>query len=236
MGSSIAIVADFDAKSRSHTATHEAITHCASALGVAADARWIGTAELGRTEGLKRLREFSGIWIGPGSPYLCMEGALAAITWAREHGVPLLGTCGGFQHIILEYARQVLGFPDAEHEESAPKALRLFISRLACSLVGRTMTISLAPGSLISQIYGHNSVEEQYLCNYGVNPDYLGTLSSGELRAVASDAEGAMRAVELPGHPFLIGTLFLPQLGSTPSRPHLLIAAFIRACCPATHD
>jgi CTP synthase (UTP-ammonia lyase) len=230
MASSLAIVADFDAGSKSHAATNAAIAHSVSALGFAVEPQWIGTAEIARPDGLKRLAQFSGIWIGPGSPYKSMEGALSAIHFARENSVPLLGTCGGFQHIILEYARHVLGFSDAEHEESAPQASRLFISRLACSLVGRTMTITLDPESMLARIYGRSRVQEEYLCNFGVNPEYVDTLRSGALRVVGSDAEGVVRAVELPGHPFYVGTLFLPQHSSTPSNPHPLVSAFLRAC------
>jgi CTP synthase (UTP-ammonia lyase) len=233
MPTSLAIVADFDSASRSHFATNDAIAHCAGALGLTVESRWIGTAELTRPDGLKRLAAFGGIWIGPGSPYVSMEGALSTIRVAREQGIPLLGTCGGFQHIVLEYARDVLGFADAEHEESAPEASRLFISRLACSLVGRTMTINLVPDSMLARIYGHRTVEEQYLCNFGVNPDYAETLRSSPLRVVGSDAEGMVRAVELSDHPFFIGTLFLPQLGSTPAHPHPVVSAFVKACSRA---
>src|SRR5438552_5695731 len=150
MTTSLAIIAAFNSASPSHGATNNAIEHCAAKLGLAVKSRWVHTTDLANPEGLKRLSEFNGFWIGPGSPYESMEGALSAIRFAREGRVPLLGTCGGFQHIILEYARNMLGFTDAEHEESAPKASRLFISRLKCSLVGRTMTIALTPGSKLT--------------------------------------------------------------------------------------
>jgi CTP synthase (UTP-ammonia lyase) len=228
MSSSLAVVADFDPGSKAHRATNEAINHSNAALGLAVGCEWIGTAELARPGGLKQLSKYSGIWIGPGSPYKNMDAALSAIRMAREHAIPLFGTCGGCQHIILEYARNVLNFADAEHEESAPQASRLFISRLACSLVGRTMAITLASDSMLARIYGRTSVQEQYLCNFGVNPQYVDTLRSGPLKVVGSDAEGAIRAVELPKHPFFVGTLFMPQLGSTPSNPHPLVSAFIK--------
>lgn len=231
MTSSLAIVADFNAKSKSHRATDDAIKHSADGLGL--QPRWIHTSELSSTDGLQQLRQFSGIWIGPGSPYANMEGALSAIRFARESGIPLLGTCGGFQHIILEYARNVLGFENAEHEESAPQASPLFISRLECSLAGRTMTITLAPDSTLAGIYGRSPVREEYLCNFGVNPEYVEVLRSGPLKAVGSDEEGVIRAVELPGHPFFIGTLFLPQHSSTPSHPHPVVTAFLKACVAA---
>jgi CTP synthase (UTP-ammonia lyase) len=230
MRTSLAIVADFDSKSKSHTATNEAIAHCADSLGIMVATRWIGTAQLVRPDGLDRLAKFDGLWIGPGSPYESMEGALSAIRRARERGIPLLGTCGGFQHIILEYARNVLGFTDADHEESTPEASRLFISRLSCSLVGRTMTIALEPGSRLNRIYGRSNAQEQYLCNFGVNPAFVDTLRAGALKVVGSDAEGAIRAVELPEHPFFVGTLFLPQHSSTAAIPHPLVSAFISAC------
>lgn len=226
----IGIVADFNSRSKSHAATNAAIAHSTEALGVKLETQWISTMALTRPEGLEALAQCSGLWIGPGSPYANMEGVLSAIRLARERGIPLLGTCGGFQHIILEYARNVLGFVDAEHEESAPEASRLFISRLACSLVGRTMTITLEPGSMLCEIYGRRQVEEEYLCNFGVNPIFVDTRRASGLSVVGSDDEGEVRAVELPGHPFFVGTLFLPQHRSTPTNPHPLVSAFVSAC------
>jgi CTP synthase (UTP-ammonia lyase) len=160
-----------------------------------------------------------------------MSGALSAIRMAREQQIPLLGTCGGFQHIILEYARNVLGFAEAEHAETDPQASQLFISQLTCSLVGRTMSISLRPDSLVARSYGRTKIQEQYRCNFGVNPEYEDVLRSRSLRVVGSDDEGVVRVVELAGHPFFVGTLFVPQLISMTSAPHPLISEFIKACC-----
>ena len=72
-------------------------------------------------------------------------------------------------------------------------------------------------------------ITEQYYCNFGVNPDYVGTLRSGALQIVGSDDEGEVRVVELAGHPFFVGTLFVPQHRSTPSEPHPLVSAFVEA-------
>ncbi len=229
MTASIAIVGDFDSRSRSHAATNQAIGHAASALGVCVQHRWVATAELAGPDSAGLLGEFRAIWVAPGSPYQSMEGALAAIRFARERRIPLLGTCGGFQHVILEYARNVLGFADAQHAEYAPDASRLVISRLACSLVGRSMTITLQPDSLVARLCGRRTVREQYHCNFGVNPDYVSRLRASALRVVGSDDEGEVRIVELSGHPFFVGTLFVPQLTSTADAPHALISGFLRA-------
>lgn len=95
----IAIVGDYNAGYQSHSATSDAVDHSSTALGLAVDHRWIGTDDLARPEGATRLAEFGGFWIAPGSPYKSMSGALSAIRMARERQIPLLGTCGGFQHI-----------------------------------------------------------------------------------------------------------------------------------------
>ena len=225
----IIVVGDFNPGNESHTATNEALGHCSTALGLQVEPEWVGTEKLLGAGLAAHLTAANGIWIAPASPYRSMEGALSAIRLGRLNNIPLLGTCGGFQHIILEYARNVLGFMDAQHEETDPQASRLFISRLACSLVGRRMIISLEPGSRVAHAYGLSRVQEEYHCNFGVNPQYVEVLRSGNLRVVGSDSEGLVRAVELSGHPFFVGTLFLPQLRSTPSNPHPLITAFVHA-------
>ena len=229
MKSSLAIVGDFKPDNRSHQATNEAIEHCAAAGNLDIQSEWIGTDLLSAADGIDRLAKFDGIWMAPASPYRSVDGALSAIRLAREQGIPLLGTCGGFQHLILEYARHVLGFAGAGHEETSPESSSLFISRLACSLVGRTLTISLVPESLLARLYGRTAVQEEYHCNFGVNPEFVSALRGGNLRIVGSDAEGVARAVELADHPFFIGTLFLPQHISTASTPHPLITGFLRA-------
>ena len=81
----------------------------------------------------------------------------------------------------------------------------------------------------MAAIYGATTVVERYYCNFGVHPDRVGLLRSGPLRIVGSDAEGEIRVVELPGHPFFVGTLYVPQTRSTPTTPHPLVSAFLRA-------
>ena len=87
----------------------------------------------------------------------------------------------------------------------------------------------MQPESRVARIYGALEAREQYYCNFGVNPEKVGELQRGELCVTGSDAEGEIRVVELPNHPFYIGTLFVPQLRSTLERPHPLMTAFVRA-------
>lgn len=131
--------------------------------------------------------------------------------------------------MIIEYSRNVLGFRDAQHAEYDPYASKLFISQLACSLAGHEMQLQLVPGSRVASIYGGTTAVERYYCNFGVHPDRVAILRSGPLLIAGSDAEGEVRVVELPGHPFFIGTLFVPQTRSTREMPHPLITDFLRA-------
>jgi CTP synthase (UTP-ammonia lyase) len=227
---SVALLGDFTPSSEPHIATNAAIAHSRSALGVDVKAEWVATDAISPA----LFSRFAAVWIAPGSPYRDMQKVLWAIQHAREHRVPCLGTCGGFQHMVLEYARNVLGFRDAQHAEYDPTASPLFISKLECSLVGREMKLGFARGSKVADIYGAASATERYYCNFGVNSEYVELLKSGSLRVTGSDSEGEVRVIELPNHPFFIGTLYVPQSLSTPTAPHPLVSAFLRAVASAT--
>ncbi len=119
--------------------------------------------------------------------------------------------------------------PDAEHEETAPQAGTLLISKMVCSLAGKSEQIKIAPGTLAYRSYGKEISTEQFRCNFGLNPDYWETISRSGLKISAVGPEGEARIVELPTHRFFLATLFLPQLSSTPARPHPLLVEFLRA-------
>jgi CTP synthase (UTP-ammonia lyase) len=122
-----------------------------------------------------------------------------------------------------------LGIEDAEHEESAPGAPTLFISRLACSLAGKTQTIKMTPDSRVHQAYGRQEATEQFHCNYGLNPEFRDRIGRGQLKIAGVDLDGEVRIVELSDHPFYVATLFLPQVSSRPENPHPLIVAYLKA-------
>jgi CTP synthase (UTP-ammonia lyase) len=228
----IALIGEYDPTFPPHEATYNACEHAARQLGVRVIAEWTSTADAT----ISALRDFSGLWILPGSPYKSLKNTLDAIRYAREERIPCFGTCGGFQHVILEYARNVLGFHDAQHAEYDPYASELFVSQLECSLKGRELRIALKPGSRVAAIYGATDAIEEYYCNFGVNPEKVGLLRVGNLRISGSDVEGEVRVVELPDHPFFVATLFVPQLRSRPDRPHPLVTAFLRACLMEIRD
>jgi CTP synthase (UTP-ammonia lyase) len=122
-----------------------------------------------------------------------------------------------------------LGIEDAEHEETAPNAPKLLISKLPGSLVGRTQAIKILPGSLLHSAYGRDEANEQFACNFGFNPRFRDKIQGGRLTITGVGLDGEVRAVEISGHPFYVATLFLPQISSGPGSPHPLIVAYLRA-------
>lgn len=218
----IGIVGDRNPNNITHIKTESAL----SDFGVAFD--WVPTGSL-RPDTAATLAPFTGLLIAPGSPYADMEGALAAIRYAREQGVPLLGACGGFQHIALEFVRNVLGIAEADHAETAEGAERLAVTPLVCSLAGQSHPVRPLPGSRAAAIYGVESSIEPFFCRYGVNPLYVPQLEAKGLKVAGVSEDGEVRLMELTGHPFFIGALFVPQVASTKDAPHPLVAAFVMA-------
>jgi selenocysteine lyase/cysteine desulfurase len=198
----VAVVGDFDLGFAPHPPTNEALPHSAAALGLEVEVEWAATAPL--EEDLGPIEHVDAIVCAPGSPYRSLLGAVEALRFARQSGLPSLGTCGGCQHMIIEYARNVLGFEDAQHAEYDPYSSQLFVSELACSVAGQTMPVNLEPGSRASRVYGAERVEEQYYCNFGLNPDYRQVLDGGGFRIVGVDDDDEVRVLELPQHAFYV--------------------------------
>jgi CTP synthase (UTP-ammonia lyase) len=226
---SVALVGDHDPAVTAHRAIPVALALAAEQLGVRAEPRWLPTESIVDDD---TVAGFDAVWCVPASPYRSEAGALRAIRVARERDLPFLGTCGGFQHAVLEYARGVLGWHDAEHGEVAPDAARAVIVPLACSLVEETGTVRFAPGSRLAAAYGAAESAEGYHCRYGLNPAMAAALTAGPLQATATDAAGEVRAVELDGHPFFVATLFQPEraalAGRVPPPAAALLAAAVR--------
>ncbi|MCU1386860.1 MAG: synthase [Ilumatobacteraceae bacterium] len=172
------------------------------------------------------LAGFDGIWVIPGSPYEHTAGVLHAVTTARERGIPFLGTCGGFQHMLLEFARNVAGLTAVEHGETDPHAEELLLVALECSLLGEEADITVAPGTRAAAIMGAGDRTERYFCRFGLNDAYLPALEAHGLVVSGRDPNGEARIAELPTHPFFLGTLFQPELASDSTWVHPILRAF----------
>ena len=223
----LALIGDYNPDVIAHQAIPVALQQAADALGLTVHLQWLETDTLSATS---ELQGFDGFWCVPASPYRDTDGALHAIRFAREQRRPFLGTCGGFQHAVLEYARNVLGWADAEHGELVPNAQRAVIAPLSCALVEATGTVRLAAYTRIADAYGTLDIHEGYRCRYGINPDFASALLEGALIACGHDSAGDLRAVELLDHPFFVATLFQPERAALQGVTPPLAIALLKAC------
>ena len=209
---------------------HERIPQLLQALrrqhALAPEAYWIPSED---AEDPSAVEGFDGVWLLPGSPYRSEAGALTAVRSARERRVPFLGTCGGFQHTVLEIARDVCGLTGVAHGENEPDADDLVVIPLACSLVGHEGLVHVRSGSRAEEILGGEGSIERYHCTYGLNPAYHSTIAAAGLDFTGFDENEEPRIVELPRHPFFMATLFQPELAGDGTEAHPIIRAFVAA-------
>ncbi|MEU9128628.1 hypothetical protein AB0D08_11035 [Kitasatospora sp. NPDC048540] len=230
----LALVGDRSAGVRSHARIPGLLDALARRDQLPLDAYWIPTEEAAEPDAVAG---FDAVWLVPGSPYRSEAGAVAAARTARERAIPFLGTCGGFQHAVLEFARTVCGLAGAAHAENDPGAADPLIEPLACSLVGHEGVVTLDPGSLAARLLGAQRTVERYHCSYGPSGPKLAALQAHGMRFSGRDEAGEVRIAELPGHPFYLATLFQPELAGDGTAVHPLIrglaaAAGRRAAAP----
>ncbi|WP_405533008.1 hypothetical protein OG592_37495 [Streptomyces avidinii] len=222
----IALVGDRSEAVRAHARIPALLQALRLREGLDLDAYWIPTEDA--SQGVDG---FDAVWVLPGSPYRSEAGVLSAIRAAREGGIPFLGTCGGFQHALLEFARNVCGLDRAAHAENDPATAEAdaVVVPLACSLVGHEGTVRVTPGSRAARLLGADRTEARYHCSYGPNPHHLDLLRAHGLTFTGADDSGDIRIAELAGHPFFLATLFQPELDGDGTRAHPLIAGFAAA-------
>jgi CTP synthase (UTP-ammonia lyase) len=225
---SVALVGDHDPSVKAHIAIPKALDMASQAAGVRLNFEWVATPAL-LPDASERLAPFDALWCVPASPYESMEGALDGIRYAREQRLPFLGTCGGYQHAVLEYARSVLGHADADNAEVNPGATLPLIAPMSCALVEETGSIRFVQSSYIYDLYQNAEVEEGYHCSYGVHPEYLHLFEESDLVFSGFDCNGEPRSFELRSHPFFLGTAYQPERTALAGRHHPLVTAFVRA-------
>lgn len=228
----IALVGDRRDSVVAHRCIPRALELAAGLANVSVTERWIPTPELSASDG--PLAGCNAVWLVPASPYVSLDGALRAVRYAREHTLPFLGTCGGFQHALLEFARNVANLRGAEHAELRPDAEIPLLTALTCSLLEEGGEVHLTPGSGLRAAFGRDHVFETYHCRYGLNAAYRPVLESFGFRFTAFDDVGEIRGGELIDHPFFIGTLFQPERSALKEQAHPLITAFLSSAAVAS--
>jgi CTP synthase (UTP-ammonia lyase) len=234
----IGILGDFNPEYRSHHAINASLQHAANKLQFKVESTWVPTPSLVDPGAAVVLDSFDGLFGSSGSPYKSFDGMLKGIEFARVHDTPFLGTCSGFQYALIECARNVCGIRDATTAEEDPHAKNVVIYPVACAVPNRAPRapnlsgvinqIRLRPGSYLASYYEKDVIDEEFFCNYEMNPEFEWMAMEAGFPIVARSSEGECRAIESPTHQFFIATLFQQQLSSREGSPHTLISAFIQ--------
>jgi CTP synthase len=220
----IALVGKYDLRD-AYMSVREALKHAGLNQGVDVNVQWVEADRMDEGDET-RLSDADGIVVPGGFGSRGVEGKMEAITYAREKNVPYLGLCFGFQLAVIEYARNVLGLEAAhstEIDDSTPDpVIDLLPDQYDLEDLGGTMRLGahetqIKSDSLAHDIYGEESCMERHRHRYEVNPEYIETLTEGELR-FSGEAGNRMEILELEDHPFFLGTQFHPEFRSRPTR------------------
>ncbi len=187
----------------------------------------------------EKLSNLDGLLVAPGFGHRGIEGKITAIKYAREHQLPFFGICLGMQCAVIEFARDILGLKGAHSTEMNPDTpypvIDLMEEQKKITTKGGTMRLGaypcdLKPGTLAERIYGKQSVSERHRHRYEFNNQFLDQFEEGGMIASGRNpATGLVEIMELPSHPFFIGSQFHPELRSTVESPHPLFVNFVKA-------
>jgi CTP synthase (UTP-ammonia lyase) len=204
---------------RSHRELDALRPMLAEELGV--DASWVAT------DSGADLTSYDGVWLVPGSPYADDAAVLRALTAVREGGVPFLGTCGGMQYAVVEFARSVLGEADASHAESDGEAPGNVVAALACSLDGEERLVTPVPGSRFAE-WVHEPFVGMHFCSYAPTPEVVSRLEGAGVVVGATADDAGAEVLEFPDHTFYVTSMFQPHVGALAGAPiHPLVRAFV---------
>ena len=237
----------------------ESLKHACALMGVIPEMNWVNTEDVESGRVGKLLSGFDGIIVPQGWGSRGVEGKIKTVEFARENKVPYLGLCFGMQMAVIEYARNVLGYKDANSEEVNPKSKHMVIhimpeqkEYLKAHNYGGTIRLgswpcAVKPGTILEEAYkkygkepnvlgviqdSRSMIYERHRHRYEVNNEYRDELEKAGLIISGTSPDGKLvEAIELPRkvHPFFVGTQYHPEYKSRPLSPHPLFVAFIKA-------
>jgi len=235
----IALVGKYVELHDAYMSVREASRHAALALGLDDEILWIHSTEIEKDSDFAMLQDVDGIIIPGGFGERGTEGKIAAIRYARENKIPLLGLCLGMQLIVVEFTRHVLGSDDVNSTEFDPSTAHPVIDLMPdqhkLSDMGGTMRLGLypchlQPGTIAAEAYKQEVVNERHRHRFEFKNSYRQVLGDAGMRfSGLSPDDRLVEIAELTDHPFMLGTQFHPEFLSRPTRPHPLFTAFFRA-------
>ncbi|MBQ2157198.1 MAG: CTP synthase [Oscillospiraceae bacterium] len=217
----------------------EALRHAGCALGAEVDIRWIDSEKVTDEAAEDLLSPCAGILVPGGFGARGIEGMITAARYARENGVPYLGLCLGMQIAVIEFARHVCGFADANSGEfdpdSAHKVIDFLPDQSDETAKGGTLRLGaypcrIAPGTKMEECYKTGLISERHRHRYEFNNEFRDALqNAGLVISGTSPDESLVETVEVGDHPFFVGVQYHPEFKSRPNKPHPLFLGFVGA-------
>ncbi|NPA75144.1 MAG: CTP synthase (glutamine hydrolyzing) [Euryarchaeota archaeon] len=233
----IGIVGKYVHLKDSYISHSESLTHASAKLRTKVNVKWIDSEDI-EEKGVEILKGLHGILIPGGFGSRGSEGKIMAAQYARENNIPFLGVCFGFQLAVVEFARHVLGYEDANstelHSSTSAPVIDLLPEQRNVENLGGTMRLGsqkiiIEKGSEAYRIYRRTNIYERHRHRYEVNPEYIEEFEKHGLHFSGKDESGErMEIFELPGHIFYMGAQFHPELKSRPLRPSPLHLELVR--------
>ena len=239
----IGILGKYTSIRDAYASIDKAIEHASTHLSANVNIKWIDVTDLktGTADPKLEAADLDGVIVPGGFGERGIEGKLAAVKWSREHGIPFLGICLGFQMAVIEFARNVLGLEDANSTEFDIKCKNPVIAELPeqkeIEGLGGTMRlggqdVAITPGSFAEQLFGCTNVRERFRHRYEVEPTYIDQLTKAGLIFSGHHPEHQiMQVLELRSdvHPYFVAGQFHPELTSRPLRPQQMFMGLVAA-------
>ena len=235
----VALVGKYVQLHDAYLSVAEALRHAAYALGAVVNIRWIDSETITAQTVVELLSSCSGIIVPGGFGSRGIEGMVTAARYARERRIPYLGLCLGMQIAVIEFARDVCGFVDANSGEfdpaSAHKVIDFLPDQNDSVAKGGTLRLgacpcAIVPGTQMERCYGKALISERHRHRYEFNNLFRKDLAEAGLVLSGTSPDGSIvETVEIAGHPFFVGVQFHPEFKSRPNKPHPLFCGFIAA-------
>lgn len=235
----IALVGKYVELKDAYMSVREALKHAALAENVEVEILWVHSAELEKGKGWEVVQQADGILVPGGFGSRGVEGKIQAARYARENKVPYLGLCLGMQLMCIEFARNVLGYEDANSTEfdrsTTHPVIDLMLEQRSVTEMGGTMRLGLypcvlQPGTKAAAAYGVERIEERHRHRWEFNNAYRKEFEQAGMVFSGLSPDGKLVEIaEVRDHPYMVGSQFHPEFLSRPMRPHPLFVGLIRA-------
>ena len=235
----VALVGKYVSLHDAYISVVESLKHAGVAHRADVEIKWVDSELVTKENVAEILGDVSGILVPGGFGDRGIEGMIEAITYARENKIPYLGLCLGMQLTIVEFVRNVVGYPDANSSEFNPSSshqvIHIMPDQNGVTDLGGTLRLGSYPcvldkSSKAYQLYGTDHINERHRHRYEVNNDYRKVLTDhGMLLSGLSPDGHIVEMIELPDHPWFIGTQAHPEFKSRPNKAHPLFLGFVGA-------